>query len=75
MRLTCQKQADSIYLINVEIRKISFIFIQKIFFVAKAKRQLQMFFVAKAKRQLQMFFVTKANRQLQMFFVAKATVT
>ncbi|WP_349658880.1 hypothetical protein [Lysinibacillus zambalensis] len=43
------------------------IFIQQMFFVAKAQRQLQMFFVAKAQRQLQMFFVAKAQRQLQMF--------
>ena len=37
------------------------------FYVAKAKRQLQMFYVAKAKRQLQMFYVAKAKRQLQVF--------
>jgi len=30
-----------------------FNFIQQMFYVAKAKRQLQMFYVAKAKRQLQ----------------------
>ncbi|MEQ6355691.1 hypothetical protein ABNX05_13765 [Lysinibacillus sp. M3] len=32
-----------------------FNFFQQVFFVAKAKRQLQVFFVAKAKRQLQVF--------------------
>jgi len=30
-------------------------FFQQMFYVAKAKRQLQMFYVAKAKRQVQVF--------------------
>ncbi|WP_277815926.1 MULTISPECIES: hypothetical protein [Lysinibacillus] len=34
--------------------KLRFIFIQQLFSVAKAKRQLQVFSVAKAKRQLQL---------------------
>ncbi|MFJ7184441.1 hypothetical protein [Lysinibacillus xylanilyticus] len=42
-----------------------FNFIQQMFYVAKAKRQLQVFYVAKAKRQLQVFYVAKAKRQLQ----------
>ncbi|MFF2797716.1 hypothetical protein [Lysinibacillus xylanilyticus] len=44
-----------------------FNFFQQMFYVAKAKRQLQMFYVAKAKRQLQMFYVAKAKRRIQVF--------
>ncbi|MFJ8511512.1 hypothetical protein [Lysinibacillus xylanilyticus] len=50
----------------------AFNFFQHVFYVAKAKRQLQVFYVAKAKRQLQVFCVAKAKRQLQVFCVAKA---
>ncbi|MFB7158696.1 hypothetical protein [Lysinibacillus sp. NPDC056232] len=42
-----------------------FNFFQQMFFVAKAKRQLQFFSVAKAKRQLQMSYVLKTKRQVQ----------
>ncbi|MGE7129108.1 hypothetical protein [Lysinibacillus xylanilyticus] len=31
-----------------------------------------MFYVSKAKRQVQMFYVSKAKRQVQMFYVAVA---
>jgi len=34
-----------------------------------------MFFVAKAKRQVQMFFVPKVQRQLQVFFCTESKAT
>ncbi|QPQ33046.1 hypothetical protein [Lysinibacillus sp. JNUCC 51] len=40
--------------------------------VAKAKRQLQIFYVPKAKRQVQMSSVAKTKCQLQIFCVPKA---
>ncbi|MGE7926825.1 hypothetical protein [Lysinibacillus xylanilyticus] len=37
----------------------AFNFFQQVFYVAKAKRQLQVFYIAKAKRQLRMFSLRK----------------
>ncbi|MFJ8460322.1 hypothetical protein ACIQ57_14435 [Lysinibacillus xylanilyticus] len=58
--------------------QIVFFFIQQMFSVAKAKRQLQIFYVAKAKRQLQMFSVRKQSDSYKCFLCeseATATIT
>jgi len=54
------------------VKIASFIFIQQMFSVAKAKRQQHGFICAKAKRQQHGFICAKAKRQQQMFSVAKA---
>ena len=47
----------------IQYNRLLLNFFQQVFYVAKAKRQLQVFDVAKAKRQLQVFDVVKAKRQ------------